>query len=337
MKKSTKRSLSFLLAIPLLVTACGGGGNNNAPAENGKSAVKIGMVTSVGTVNDNSFNQGTWEGLQKVKQESQADIEYLQSSSDADIIPNLTQFVKDKWDLTFGIGFPITEHVAKVAKENPDSKMVVIDGVVEAPNVMSVVFKEQEGSFLAGVVAASMSKTKKVGFVGGIEIPVTKRFEQGFAQGVKAVDPSIQISTVYAGAFDKPDAGKSAASAMYSNGVDIIYHAAGASGDGVFNEAKDRKGKGQDVWVIGVDMDQALVFGDNVTLTSMMKRVDQAAYQVATDFVNGKFEGGKTISLGLKEHGVGLSDSSRKNIPEEVWTKIDEYRKKIIDGEIVVK
>ncbi|MBG9790022.1 BMP family lipoprotein [Brevibacillus laterosporus] len=336
MKKMISRALPLLLVLPLALSGCGKQ-QPTTPAGDVKSDVKIGMVTSVGTVNDNSFNQGTWEGLQKVNKDKGAEVQYLQSSSDADIIPNLNQFVKEKWDLTFGIGFPIMEHVQRVAKENPEAKLAVIDTVVEAPNVTSVVFKEEEGSFLAGVVAALTSKTKKVGFVGGIEIPVTKRFEKGFLAGVKAADPTVEVNAIYTGAFDKPDAGKSAASSLYNQGADILYHAAGASGDGVFNEAKARKGKGENVWVIGVDMDQSLVFGDDVTLTSMMKRVDEAAYLVATNYMTGKFEGGKTLSLGLKENGVGLSESSRKNISEDVWKKVEEFRNKIISGEIKIQ
>lgn len=345
-----KKVLSVLsvaaLSLSLVLTGCGSKPEAQPQGQAGQGgatggaapAVKIGMVTDVGGVNDNSFNQSAWEGLQKLQADlnlPKENVNYLQSTSDADYVPNLTQFVKDKWDLTWGIGFLMGDHLKKVADENKDAKLAIIDAEVDAPNVESVLFKEHEGSFLAGVVAAKMTKTKKVGFVGGVEIPVIKRFELGFEAGVKAVDPSVQVIKVYTGAFDKPDLGKSTASQMYGQGADIIFHASGGTGDGVFNEAKDRKAKGQNVWVIGVDKDQSLTFGDDVTLTSMVKRVDQAVYRVSKDLIDGKFQGGIKW-LGLAEDGVGLADTSSKNVPADVLKLVDEYKQKIIKGEITV-
>ncbi|QQE76193.1 BMP family ABC transporter substrate-binding protein [Brevibacillus composti] len=346
-----KKVLSVLsvatLSLSLVLAGCGnkpegqpqGAGEQGGAQGGAAPTARIGMVTDVGGVNDNSFNQSAWEGLQKLQKDlnlAEGSVDYLQSTSDADYIPNLTQFVKDNWDLTWGIGFVIGDHVKKVATENPDSKLAIIDAEVDAPNVESVLFKEHEGSFLVGVVAAKMTKSKKIGFVGGMEIPVIKRFELGFEAGVKAVDPSIEVITVYTGAFDKPDLGKSTASQMYDQGADIIFHASGATGDGVFNEAKARKSKGQDVWVIGVDKDQSLTFGDDITLTSMVKRVDEAVYRVSKDVIDGKFQGGKIVWLGLAENGVGLADTSSKNVPEDVLKLADEFKEKIVKGEITV-
>ncbi|WP_312115374.1 BMP family lipoprotein [Brevibacillus reuszeri] len=345
-----KKVLSVLsvatLSLSLVLAGCGskeaqpqGQTGGNGGATGSASTIKVGMVTDVGGVNDNSFNQSAWEGLQKLQTElnlPKDNVNYLQSTSDAEYVPNLTQFVKDKWDLTWGIGFLMGDHLKKVASENPDSKLAIIDAEVDAPNVESVLFKEHEGSFLAGVVAAKMTKTKKVGFVGGVEIPVIKRFDLGFEAGVKAVDPSIQVIKVYTGAFDKPDVGKSTASSIYGQGADIIFHASGGTGDGVFNEAKDRKAKGQEVWVIGVDKDQSLTFGDDITLTSMVKRVDEAVFLVSKDLTEGKFDGGKIKWLGLAEDGVGLAATSTKNVPEDVLKLVDEYKQKIVKGEITV-
>jgi len=345
-----KKVLSVLsvatLSLSLVLAGCGSkpeaqpqGQTGASGGEAGASTIKVGMVTDVGGVNDNSFNQSAWEGLQKLQTElnlPKDNVNYLQSTSDAEYVPNLTQFVKDKWDLTWGIGFLMGDHLKKVASENPESKLAIIDAEVDAPNVESVLFKEHEGSFLAGVVAAKMSKTKKVGFVGGVEIPVIKRFELGFEAGVKAADPSVEVIKVYTGAFDKPDLGKSTASQMYGQGADIIFHASGGTGDGVFNEAKDRKAKGQDVWVIGVDKDQSLTFGDEITLTSMVKRVDEAVYLVSKDLTEGKFEGGKIKWLGLAEDGVGLASTSNKNVPEDILKQVEEYKQKIVKGEITV-
>ncbi|QDX91312.1 BMP family ABC transporter substrate-binding protein [Brevibacillus laterosporus] len=326
-----------LLTFSLALSGCGTKApeSGNASGE-AKKHLKIGMVTATGTVNDNSFNQMTWESLQKFGIDTGAEVQYLQSASDSDIIPNLNQFIKDKWDLTFGVGFLMSEQVQKVAKDNPEAKIAIIDSVVDAPNVTSIVFKEHEGSYLAGVAAALSSKTGKIGFLGGIEMPVIKRFEAGFTAGAKAAKPDIKIVPIYTGAFDKPDLGKSTASTMFNQGVDIVFHAASSTGDGLFNEAKDRHAKGENVWVIGVDMDQAKVFGEDITMTSMVKRVDEATYRVSTDLLNGKFDGGKAVSLGLKENGVGLAESTKKNISDDVWKKIEEFKQKIINGEITV-
>ncbi|WP_232697109.1 BMP family lipoprotein [Brevibacillus daliensis] len=330
------------LSLSLALTGCGqkpaepSGSESGAPAAEQKSDKKIGMVTDVGGVNDNSFNQSAWEGLQKLQSETGINVQYAQSTGDAEYVPNLNTFVKDKWDLTWGIGFLLADPIKQVAEQNPDAKLAIVDGEVAAPNVTSVMFKEQEGSFLVGVVAAEMSKSNKIGFVGGIKIPVIERFEAGFKAGVKAANPNAEVVSIYTGAFDKPDLGKSTASSMYSQGVDIIFHASGGTGDGVFNEATARKKNGADVWVIGVDKDQSINFGEDVTLTSMVKKVDEAVIQVSKDMAEGKFEGGKTINLGLKDNAVGLSESSLKTLPAEVLKKVDEFKAKIISGEITV-
>ncbi len=329
------------LSASLLLAGCGGKTNEQTPAAGGeaggqKATGKVGMVTDIGGVHDNSFNQSAWEGLEKLNKDTGVEHKYLESKSDADYIPNLNKFVKDKWDLTWGIGYLMGDHVKKVADENKDAKLAIIDAEVQAPNVESVLFKEHEGSFLVGVVAASMTKSNKIGFVGGVNIPVINRFEKGFVAGVKAVKPDAEVMVAYTGAFDKPDAGKATASQMYGQGADIIFHAAGATGDGVFNEAKDRKAKGENVWVIGVDKDQSLKFGKDITLTSMMKRVDEAVYRVSKDVLDGKFEGGKIVWLGLAENGVGLPETSKDTVPEDVLKKVEEYKEKIVKGEITV-
>jgi basic membrane protein A len=264
-------------------------------------------------------------------------VKYLQSKSDTDFIPNLNTFVKDNYNMTWGIGYIIGDAMKTVATQNPNAKFGIIDNVVEAPNVTSVTFAENEGSFLVGVVAALTTKTNKVGFVGGIKIPVIERFEAGFKAGVAAANPNVKVLVNYTGAFDKPDVGKAAASTMYNDGADVIFHASGATGNGVFNEAKDRLKGGKKVWVIGVDKDQSLEFGDDVTLTSMMKYVDRAVYTISNDLINGKFEGGpqKVRNLGLKEDGVGLP-ANNKNVPAEIMTKVNDYKQQIVSGKITV-
>ncbi|MCD1260054.1 BMP family protein [Paenibacillus athensensis] len=342
MKKMFSTGLMLVMATALVLSGCGksnDSGSSASPAatEGAKASnVNIGMVTDIGGVNDKSFNQSAWEGLQKVKDETSANVKYLQSKSDADYTPNLNQFVKDNYTLTWGIGFLMGDALKQVATQNPNAKLAIIDNTVDAPNVESVTFAEHEGSFLVGVVAGLTTKTNKIGFVGGVDIPVIKRFEAGFKAGVAAVNPNAKVTINYTGAFDKPDLGKAAAATIYNDGADIIFHASGATGNGVFNEAKDRAKAGKKVWVIGVDKDQSLEFGDDVTLTSMLKRVDQAVIRVSKDVIDNKFQGGKTVVLGLKDDGVGLPATSTKNVSADILKKVDEYKAKIISGEIKV-
>ncbi|MFC3748398.1 BMP family protein [Paenibacillus sp. GCM10012306] len=342
MKKVFKLSLVTMLSLTVILSGCGKSNNAGTNAANGgeaapKSDVKIGMVTDVGGVNDKSFNQSTWEALQALQKEKGVEVKYLQSKSNADYQPNLNQFVKGGYNLTWGIGFDLGDAIKVVAGENPNANLAIIDSVVDAPNVESVTFAENEGSFLVGVVAGLTTKTNKVAFVGGMESPVIKRFEVGFKAGVLAVNPNADVKITYAGAYDKPDTGKSLAATLYDSGADIIFPAAGATGTGVFNEAKSRnKSGGSKVWVIGVDKDQSLEFGDDVTLTSMIKRVDQAVKKVSEQVIDGTFKGGTVTNLGLKDDGVGLPETSKANVSPEILAKVDEYKQQIIDGKITV-
>ncbi len=354
--KLTKRKfglgLSLVLAAGTILGACGSKdeektdeGSNTGSGTAEKADISIAMVTDVGGVDDKSFNQLAWEGIEAFGKEhglkkGDGGYDYLQSQSDADYINNITNLVRRDFDVVYGIGMLMEKPIGTIASQQPDAQLAIIDAVVDAPNVASVMFKEQEGSYLAGVAAALMSESKQIGFVGGMEIPVIERFEAGFLEGVKAVDPSIKVDVQYTGKFDDAALGKTTANRMYSSGVDIIFHAAGGTGNGVFAEAKERKTKdaNANVWVIGVDSDQyeeGAVGNTNVTLTSMQKRVDVAVQNIAKEAMEGNFPGGKTVTYGLAEEGVVLADS-RGAIPDDVLAKIDEFSKKIAAGEIVV-
>ncbi|MDO3408738.1 BMP family protein [Saccharibacillus sp. CPCC 101409] len=329
MKKAVKLSLFMLLAFSLVLAACGN--------KNSAGGVKVGMVTDTGGVNDKSFNQTSWEALEALKKDGKVgDIKYLQSKSNADYEPNLNEFIKGGYDLTWGIGFALAEAVQKVAGQNPDAKLAIIDGAVDAPNVESVLFAENEGAFLVGVVAGLTTKTNKIGFVGGMEVPTIQKFEVGFKAGIEAVNPDAKFTPIYASGFDKPDEGKAAAATLYDSGADIVFQAAGGTGTGVFNEALDRFKTGKKVWVIGVDKDQSLEFGNDVTLTSMIKRVDVAIKTVSEQVVDGTFKGGQTTTLSLKDDGVGIADTSKANVPQDVLDKVEDYKAKIVSGEIKV-
>ncbi|WP_128893836.1 BMP family lipoprotein [Longirhabdus pacifica] len=338
MKKFLLTLSATMLIFAIVLAGCGQ--SNDESEENqgtgASSDVEIGMVTDTAGVDDKSFNQSAWEGLNKLYEErGTAKPQYLQSSSEEDYITHLNRMVRDK-DLTWGIGFNMADEVKETAEQNPEAKIAVIDAEIQdVPNVVSVTFSENEGSYLVGVVAGLTTKSNKIGFVGGMEIPVIENFETGFIAGVKAVNPDAEIQTNYTGSFEKADLGKQAAATFYDSGVDIIFHAAAATGNGIFTEAKERKATGQDVWVIGIDKDQALEFGNEVTLTSMMKKVDEAVYQVSSDFVDGTFEGGSHIVLGLKENGVGLP-TENPNITEDILQQVEEYKEQIISGAITV-
>lgn len=358
MNKAFKLSLLLVLAFTLILAGCGnnkaannGGTTNtgnagntadNTQAGNGgtttdASKIKVGLVTDVGGVNDKSFNESAWEALTALTNETGLQTKYLQSNQNSDYVPNLNQFVQGGYDLTWSIGFDLGDATLEVANANPNAKLAIIDNVVDAPNVESVTFAENEGSFLVGVVAGLTTKTNKIGFIGGMESPVIKRFEAGFQAGVAAVNPDAKVTVTYAGAYDKPDVGKSLASQLFNDGADIIFPAAGQTGNGVFNEAaaRNQAGGATKLWVIGVDKDQSLEFGHEVTLTSMMKRVDVAVKNVTQQVIDGTFKGGQVTNLTLKEDGVGLPEEN-PNLSQEILDKVEEFKQKIINGEITV-
>lgn len=354
-KRKFGLGLSLMLAAGILAacgsdddastndTTTGNGGEGEATEET--TDFSVAMVTDVGGVDDKSFNQSAWEGTEKFGQDNGLEkgdggYDYLQSTSDADYNTNLNNLIRRDFDVVFGIGFLMEGAVGEIAAQQPDAQLAIIDAVVEADNVASVLFKEQEGAFLAGVAAALMSETGKIGFVGGMDIPVIERFEAGFLAGVEAANPDVTVDVQYTGAFDDAALGKTTANLMYQNGADIIFHAAGGTGNGVFTEAKERKDADADanVWVIGVDSDQydeGQVGDNNVTLTSVLKRVDNAVYNISEQAQEGNFPGGETVVYGLSDDGIGLADS-RGAIPEDVMAQIEEFKQQIIDGEITV-
>lgn len=341
-----------MLVVSVLLAACGAADKekndtegNTGSSSNEGSDFSVAMVTDVGGIDDKSFNQSAWVGVQQFGEDNDLErgdggFDYLQSNDDSDYIPNLNRLVQRDFDLIFGVGEIIESAIDEVASQRADTNFAIIDGVVEQDNVASVLFKDQEAGFLAGVTAALMTETNKVGFVGGMDISVIERFEAGFVAGVEAVDSSIEIDIDYTGAFDKAELGKATANLMYSSGVDVIFHAAGGTGNGVFAEAKERKSADADanVWVIGVDSDQyeeGKVGEDNITLTSALKRVDKAVIEISELAKKGEFPGGETLKYGIVEESVGLADS-RGAIPEDVEAQIQEYVDKIKNGELEV-
>jgi basic membrane protein A and related proteins len=351
-KRKFGLALSLVLAAGTILGACGNGEEEQGGGDGGAATeapdFKVGLVTDTGGVDDKSFNQSAWEGLKKFGEEvglkEGEGFRYLQSEKEADYIPNLSQFAENGFDVTYAAGFLLEDAVQTSAEQHTDAHFALIDSLladenfetVWLDNVANVTFDEHTGSFLVGVIAAKHTKTKKVGFVGGVDSPLIKKFENGFKAGVKSVDPSIEVVVQYAGDFNKPENGTSIASTMYTGGADIIYHAAGGTGNGVFTEAKNRKANGEDVWVIGVDRDQHEEgLPENVTLTSMVKRVDNAVYEISKMAMDGNFPGGKETVFGLAEEGVGIAPTT-DNVSQEALDLVEEYKQKILDGEIEV-
>lgn len=294
---------------------------------------KVALVTDVGGVNDQSFNQSAWEGLQRVEADFGAQIAYKESKQDADYMPNLETLTDAENDLIWGIGFLMGDAIKSTAQVNPDQKYAIVDffyGDETPKNVVCAVFQEEQPSFLVGYIAGKISKTNKVGFVGGIKFPLIEKFEYGFMAGVKLANPEAEVLRHYAESFTDAAKAKAISNNMYQQGADIIFHAAGGAGDGVIEAAKE-KGK----WVIGVDKDQNYLAPDNV-LTSAMKRVDNALYSIVEQLKNGKFAGGSAVVFNLSNDGVGIAPTSSKNVPTEILTEVDGLITKIKAGEIVV-
>ncbi|WP_066320701.1 BMP family protein [Bacillus sp. FJAT-29814] len=340
-------ALSLVLAAGTLLGACGKSDDNKGTEEtkggDKEKAFSVGMVTDVGGVDDKSFNQSAWEGLQNFGKENglkkgKGGFDYVQSKSDADYATNLNTLVRQDFDLVYGIGFLMESAIKEIAQQQKDAHFAIVDAEVKEPNVASIMFKEQEAAFLAGVAAALTTKTNHIGFIGGMEIPVIERFEAGFLAGVKAAKPEVQVDVQYSGAFDKAELGQSIASKMYSSGADVIFHASGATGNGLFKEAVDRKAKepAKDFWAIGVDRDQADM-GPEIVLTSALKRVDVAVQDLATKAKEGNFAGGEVVLYGLQEDGVGLAPINAKAANKDAIDKaVKEWIEKIKSGDVKV-
>ena len=335
-----KKIASAIAATLMLGTVLVGCGNGNSGSEKVKHTAAL--VTDGGSIDDKSFNQSAWEGLEAWGKENKLEkgvngYNYAQSNSDADFTPNINKLIKAKYSTIFGIGYKLAPAIKKTAKQNPKTNFVIIDDVVSGKNVASVTFKSEQSSFLAGVAAAETTKTNKVGFLGGVKSDVITTFEKGFIQGVHAVNPKITVDVKYAGSFTKADLGQSMATAMYNNGEDVIFHAAGGTGAGAFTAAKNLAKNGKKGWVIGVDQDQkadGAYKGGNVTLASAVKEVGNAAKDIANKAMKDKFPGGKIVTYDLKSKGVDLVND---NMSDSAWKVVQQYKQKIIKGDLTVK
>jgi basic membrane protein A len=287
----------LLMAVCAFVFA--GCGHHHGPAP---GQTTLGMVTDVGGLGDRSFNDSAYRGLVRAKTQLGAYAQVLQSRSAADYQPNLIALTSLHYDMIYAIGFLMGLDLDSVAKQNPAQQYAIIDAVVDDPNVVSITFREQDGSFLAGALAAMVSKTHHIAFLGGQDIPLIRKFEAGYIAGAREVDPSIRVDVKYAGSFDDVAAGQELSDVLFNGGADIIYAAAGKVGLGTADAVKSREG----CYMIGVDSDQdGLVPGK--ILTSMVKKVDVAVFDVAQALHDGKPMRGHVV-FGLRDGAIGLTD-----------------------------
>lgn len=354
-----KKVIAVLATVALVATLFVGCGTKKVEApkteapkttEAAKPVIAIGLSTDEGGLNDKSFNQSADEGVKKAKAEDGFNYSALESKKKEDYVPNLEALIENGSILNFAVGYQMTDAVTEVAKAHTDKNFAIIDSVVDLPNVTSIVFKEQEGSFLMGIIAGKMTKTNKVGFIGGQDGELINKFEAGFAAGVKAVNPeaakglissdgkSAGTTVKYAASFTDTNKGYELAKSLYQAGCDVVYHAAGGVGIGLFKATQELKDAGKPVWAIGVDMDQSLTVPQyaDVILSSMIKRVDTATYNEAKAQFKNEFKGGTVVTLGLKEKGVGIADTSSKNVTKDVLDLVKTYEDKVIAGTIVV-
>jgi len=336
---TSRRLIGLLVAVNALFVIAGWW-LVPAASERAGSGIRVGLVFDVGGKNDKSFNEAAWRGLQRARDELGVEVEYIEPSEGSDRESALRTFAARGVDLVIGVGFIFGPDLERLAAQFPKVRFAGIDytpsqGVAELPNLVGLRFREHEGSFLVGAIAALVSRTKTVGFVGGMKIPLIRKFEAGYEAGVKHVCPTCRVLSAYAGtepkAFADPSLGEALASAQYGKGADVIFHAAGKTGDGVFAAARRHKGR-----AIGVDSDQYDA-APCCVITSMVKGVDVAVLDVVKQVIAGEFKGGLT-ELGLAEKGVGFvaDERNRHLLPIEVVTRVRALSAEIVAGTIVV-
>lgn len=332
--------ITLVLVFAVTIFSCNSKKDNSE--QNNKSKFKVGLVFDVGGRGDKSFNDAAYKGLERAKQDFGIDFEVIDPGDGADRESALRKLAsKPDISIVFGVGFIFTEDITKIANDFPNKKFGCIDYSVTTQNkipdnLIAYEFKEEEGSFLVGVIAALTSKTNTIGFIGGMESSLIRKFEKGYTQGAKFVKPDINVLVAYVGVtgegFKNPGKAEEISISQYSKGADIIYHASGLSGKGLFKAAKE-----MNKFAIGVDLDQYDEAPGNV-LTSMVKIVDEVIYQTIKEMKDGKFNSG-VKSLGLKDKGVGyIYDEKNKSlITEQTKSKVEEISNKIISGDIKIK
>lgn len=336
------------VAIAFGLAACGskdaGNGSQDSGSQTGsgqavssEDMVKATMVTDQGGVNDKSFNQSAFEGLTDYQDQGKIKFDYIESHKETDYQPNLESALDSESDVIFTVGYALFDATDKAANENPDQKYAIIDNdnVNGQENLVGVAFADHENSFLVGYIAGMTSETNNVGFVGGQKSEVIDRFEYGYRAGVQAAarekGEEIEVQVQYANSFADQAAGKNIANKMYQAGADVVFQAAGGTGIGVIESAKEN-----DKYVIGVDRDQKEEAPDNM-LVSTIKGVGTAVQNICDDIAADKFPGGETVRFGLKDgDACTIAYADNDLVTQEVKDKVEELRQEIIDGKTEV-
>ena len=296
-----------------------------APAE----TFKVGLITDVGGVEDQSFNQSAWEGLQKAKEDFGVEINYLSSATDADYAPNIETFVDEEYDLIISVGFLLADATRAAAEANPDMKFAIVDDTscADLDNVACLTFKAEQSSYLVGYVAGLMTEKNNIGFVLGMAGDAMHPFGYGYFAGALDANPDVKCQMANANNFGDPATGSTLTTNFVTNGADIVFHAAGATGTGVISEAQ---AKG--IYAIGVDSDQNYLAPETV-ITSALKRVDNAVFDTVSKLVAGTLEGGIN-EYDITNDGVGFVSPGL--LPDDVVEAVNAQAEKVASGEIVV-
>ena len=333
MRKTCRGVVIGMVALALLAGCDAGGQKAGAPKT---GAMRVGLVFDVGGKGDKSFNDSAYEGLMRAKSHLPIEVADFEPGADVDREVGLRKLASRNYDLVIGVGFLFTDAIRAVAKDHPNVRFALVDGRIDdLPNVTSLLFREQEGSFLVGALAAMASKSGTVGFVGGMDVPLIHKFEAGYRAGVAHVRPATSVLVGYAGvrpeAFSDPVRGKEIALSQIAQGADVVFHASGVTGLGVIEAARERG-----VLAIGVDSNQDGVAPGTV-LTSMIKRVDVAIERTIDAVHEGRFQAG-VVEFGLAQEGVGFSvdEHNRALLTPEMLAVAAALRDSVVAGQITV-
>lgn len=323
-----KKAVVFICIFSLNLMLVGCSDFQRQTAEGTSFDAKIGILLSDTGLGDGSFNDAAFTGLERARNELNILFDYREAP-EGNFEEKLNELIDQDMTLIIGLGFSVQEAIEKVALENPDQQFLLIDGASEVENVISMTFKEQEGSFLVGLVAALSSESGVIGFIGGVDAPVIHRFEVGYIAGAKYADPDIEVIVDYAGDFGDAELGGAIVEKQVEKDVDFIYPAAGYTGVGAILKAQELG-----VFAAGVDSDQFFV-AEEAVVTSMMKNIDIAVYDLVNAIVDGSFTG-EDFHLGLAENGVGLAEIRLIELEMNGQALLQDARKNIISGEITV-
>lgn len=357
-KRVIAMAVAALVATGVLAGCGGSSSEGGDTATVGKETMKVGMITDAGTIDDKSFNQGTWEGILKASEEFGIQEQYLkpQGQTEADYLREITNIYDAGNKFIVTPGYKFETAIYKAQEKYKDAKFVLIDGAPKettqstegkvGENTVSIFYAEHQSGFLAGLATALEIKEGAVGFIGGLKIPPVQKFNWGYQQGIAYANENFgtkitldKENVIYAESFEDNAKGQQLAAAMYDKGVKAIFASAGKVGVGVITEAKTRASKGKEAWVVGVDVDQykdgEYADGKSVVLTSATKKIGKSAYDMIKNELDGNFPGGKTFVVDIQTDDVGLP-AENPNLSKDTITKVDEVIKLIKSGEVKI-